>query len=393
MSNDSFTTTTNTSWFSRIGNAIGGIIFGVILFLGSFVLLTWNEGRAIQREKTLTAGASQVISISADELLADNDGKLVHFSGDAMADGPVEDPIFGIQAEALKLRRDVEMYQWQQSEKSETKQKLGGGEETVTTYSYSKGWSSMVIDSSQFHVPDGHSNPGSMAADSAMFEAEGIHVGEFDLPPSLVAMIDNFTPLPATAEQAKSLIERHGAPFQLTVGGALYLGEDPASPQVGDLKITFQQAEPGPVSVIAGQVGTTLEPFSIGKMGTIELLKIGTVSAATMFQQEQEGNAMLTWILRLVGFLMMLFGLLMVTNVVSVVASVIPFLGTIVGAGFGLMAFAVALPLTLTTIALAWIAYRPLIGIPLLVLAGVSIFFAGSKLLKKNQKKLQPVAE
>ncbi len=393
MSNDSFTTTTNTSWFSRIGSAIGGIIFGVILFLGSFVLLTWNEGRAIQREKTLTAGASQVISISADELLAANNCKLVHFSGDAAADSPVEDPIFGITADALKLRRDVEMYQWQQSEKSETNQKLGGGEETVTTYSYSKGWSSMVIDSSQFHVSEGHSNPGSMLADSEMFEAEGIHVGEFDLPPSLIALIDNFTPRPATAEEAKNVTERHGMPFQLSTGGALYLGENSASPAIGDLKITFQQAEPGPVSVIGGQVGTTLEPFSIGNMGTIELLKTGTFSAATMFQQEQEGNAMLTWILRLVGFLMMLFGLLMVTNVVSVVASVIPFLGTIVGAGFGLMAFAVALPLTLITIAIAWVAYRPLIGIPLFVVAGALVYFAGSKLIKKNRKKLQPVAE
>lgn len=39
MSNDSFNTTTSTSWFGRIGNAVGGILFGIILFLGSFALL------------------------------------------------------------------------------------------------------------------------------------------------------------------------------------------------------------------------------------------------------------------------------------------------------------------------------------------------------------------
>jgi sorbitol-specific phosphotransferase system component IIBC len=140
--------------------------------------------------------------------------------------------------------------------------------------------------------------------------------------------------------------------------------------------------------VIAGQVGTTLEPFSVGNMGTIELLKIGTFSAPVMFQQEQEGNAVLTWILRLAGFVMMLVGLMLVTNVVSVVASVIPFLGNIVGAGVGLLALAVALPLTLVTIALAWVAYRPLIGIPLILVAGALVFFAGSKLIK-NRKKPQ----
>ncbi len=387
MSNAPLTTTT-TSWFSRLGKATGEVILGVILFLGSFVLLTWNEGRAIQREKTLTAGASQVISISCDKLLAENDGKLVHFSGEVLSDGPASDPVFGITADAVKLRRDVEMYQWKESGQSSTRQELGGGEETTTMYSYSKGWSSMVIDSSRFHVTDGHVNPGEIATDSATFDADGIYVGEFDLPPSLVALIDNYSPRPLTLEEAKGATDRYGVPIRLIAGALLYIGENASAPQIGDLKITFQEAEHGPVSVIAGQVGTTLEPFSVGKMGTIELLKTGTFSAAVMFQQEQEGNVVLTWILRLAGFVMMLIGLSLVTNIISVVASVIPFLGNIVGAGAGFLAFAVALPLTLVTIALAWTAYRPLIGIPLLTVAAGLVYFAGSKLLK-NRKKPQ----
>jgi len=80
---------------------------------------------------------------------------------------------------------------------------------------------------------------------------------------------------------------------------------------------------------------------------------------------------------------MMLAGLLVITNVLSVVAGVIPFLGNIVGAGVGLLAFAVALPLTLLTISPAWPAYRSLIGIPLLLLAGASIFFTAAKLRRK----------
>ncbi len=140
-----------------------GILFGVILFFGSFVLLTWNEGRAIKREKTLKIGSSLVVAVSPDEVLAANQGKLVHFSGTAVADGPVSDPLFGIVVDALKLRRDVEMYQWDQSEKTTTKEKVGGGEETTTTYSYAKKWSSSLIDSSLFKVPGGHENPKEMA--------------------------------------------------------------------------------------------------------------------------------------------------------------------------------------------------------------------------------------
>jgi len=58
----------------------------------------------------------------------------IHFTGMATAGSPVSDPVSGISAGALKLRRQVEMYQWQQSEKPETRQKIGGGEETTTTY-------------------------------------------------------------------------------------------------------------------------------------------------------------------------------------------------------------------------------------------------------------------
>lgn len=390
--NNSFTATTSTSWLSRISGAVGGILFGILLFLGSFVLLTWNEGRAIKRAKTLTEGASQVVSIAPTEVLVANEGKLIHFTGEAAAEGPVTDPVFDISAEALKLRRTVEMYQWEESSKAEKTQKLGGGEETTTTYTYAKVWSTSLIDSSQFQAPEGHKNPQGMAAESETFEAEGIHVGDFDLPPRLVALIDNYSPRPVTQEEAKAAAERHDAPLQLTMGGVLYFGADPAKPEIGDLKITFEEAPAGPVSVIAAQVRNTLEPFSVGKLGTIELLKTGTFSADSMFQQEHEGNAMFTWILRLVGFLLMLFGILLVSNIVSVLASVIPFFGNLVGAGISLIAFAVALPLTLMTIALAWLAYRPIIGIPLLLLAGLSIFFAGSKLLKKRKTPQLPAA-
>ncbi len=386
MDNDTVTVTTTKSWFSRIGSAISGIIFGVILFLGSFLLLTWNEGRAIHRAKTLEAGASQVITVSADERVAANEGKLVHLNGEAVAEGPVTDPVFGVTAAALKLRRDVEMYQWKQTEKSETKKKLGGGEETTTTYSYEKDWSSSLIDSSQFHVPAGHKNPDSMGVESDTFVADGIHVGAFDMPESLVAFINNYVPRPVTAGEAEKAAKKQSADIRAGAGGALFVGQDPANPKVGDLRVKFQTAAPGPVSIIAGQVGHTLEPFAIGELGTIELLKTGTFSAASMFQQEKEGNAMLTWILRLAGFVMMLFGLLLITNVVSVVASVIPFLGDIVGAGTGLLAIAVALPLTLGTIALAWLAYRPLIGVPLFLAAAGCVFFAVTRLLKARKK-------
>lgn len=150
--------------------------------------------------------------------------KLVHLSGTAEAEDPVTDEEFGITASALKLRRDVEMHQWKESEKSETKQKLGGGEETTKTYTYSKDWSSAWIDSGKFQKPSGHTNPESLPVESETLTAEGIHVGKFDLPESLTGLINNFKARPVTAEEAKDAAKEHSADMEATTGGSFTSG-------------------------------------------------------------------------------------------------------------------------------------------------------------------------
>lgn len=57
-------------------------------------------------------------------------------------------------------------------------------------------------------------------------------------------------------------------------------------------------------------------------------------------------------------------------------------LGDIVGAGTGILAVAVAV--ALGTIAVSWLAYRPLIGIPLFLAAAGCLYFFDSKLLWKR---------
>lgn len=382
MADDSFTVTSNQSWFSRLGGAIAGVLFGIVLFIAAFPLLTWNEGRAIHREKTLAAGKKDVVSVPASPVDPANKGKLVHVTGDVVAAAPVSDEKFAVSAPAIRLRRNIEVYEWTEDKKSETKQKIGGGEETVTTYSYKKEWSSDLVDSSDFQKPEGHENPTELPAKSRTFDADAVTLGAFTLPSHLVEKIDNFTPFTLPADQA--LPTDFAVPVHRADGG-FYVGADPKTPAVGDLRAKFEVAKPGPVSVIARQVAQTFEPYPYPQ-GEIELLTVGTASSDAMFAAEAQANTILTWLLRLAGFLMMFFGLMLVARPLEVVASVLPFLGDLVGAGTGLFALMVSLPLTLTTIAVAWIAYRPLIGIPLLVVAGASIFVAARSLSRKPVK-------
>ncbi len=387
MSEDSYTEVTNQSWFSRIGDAFKGIIFGLLLFVVAFPLLFWNEGRAVKTYKTLKEGGGLVISVPADKVEPSNQGKLVHLTGKAITEATLADPVFGVSANVLKLRRDVEMYQWEEESHSTTEKKLGGGTETKTTYSYSKGWAGHAVSSSNFKKPSGHENPGSMPyADEEQF-ANKVTLGAFELPHELVRKIRNTQQLPVNSNFP--LPAELAGRAQLHNGG-FYLGENPSSPQVGDVQIKFEIVPMQEVSVIAQQVGNSLAPYQAKAGGTIELLETGTKSADAMFEKAQSDNTILTWMLRAGGFFLMFIGLNMLFKVFSVLADVVPFFGNIVGAGTGIISFLIAGVLSLITVAVAWIVFRPLLGIILLAGAIGLVVLVIVKMGRAKQQAAMP---
>lgn len=359
MSNDHFTEVTHESWLSRIGGAIGGVLVGLLLFVISFPLLFWNEGRSVKEYKSLQEGVGAVVSVDASKSDPANTGKLVHFSGTTTVSGSLSDEQFHVSAEAVKLRRIVEVYQWKESTQSESQKKLGGGQETATTYSYEKAWSSELIESKNFKQPAGHENPTTLAYSSEEKVASSITVGSFTLSPGLIAQIGEAEPLP--------LDEKMSLPDQFVLHeGGLYRGKSPQAPEIGDVRVRFEVVKPGPVSILARQGTQALEPYQTRAGNKIERLEPGTKTAAEMFTAAKAENATLTVILRVVGFLVMFIGLALVTRPLSVVADLLPFVGNLVGAGTGMVSFLIALALSSLTIAVAWIVYRPLLAVVLI---------------------------
>ena len=57
---DSFTETTTISWFTRLKNALVGILIGIVLVIGSIVGIFWNEHRAVQTARSLAEGRGLV---------------------------------------------------------------------------------------------------------------------------------------------------------------------------------------------------------------------------------------------------------------------------------------------------------------------------------------------
>ncbi len=370
---DSFSETSSESWLSRVGKAFMAIPIGLILFAVSFVVLFWNEGRAVHTAQGLAEGKAGVVSVEADRVDQTNQGKLVHVTGEATATETLTDPQLAVSAKALKLQRIVQMYQWKERSETKKRKKLGGGEERVTTYHYDKGWVGQPIDSSGFKRPDGHQNPDHWPLKGWTGQAQTVTLGAFKLPAGLVDQIRQTAPLPVGETERDALPDDLKEQARLDAG-RFYLGENPSDPKVGDLTVAFEQVRPQVVSLLAKQSGDSFEPYATKAGTSIHRLQAGNASADEMFQEAEAENNTTTWILRLVGFILMAVGIMMVLGPLSVLADVVPFIGGIVGFGTGFLAFSIATVLSLVTIAIGWIAYRPVVGVSILVVAGLALF-------------------
>ncbi len=122
---DMFREVTHESWFSRIKNAFIGILFGIILMGIAFGLLFWNEGRTVERKRALDEGAGIVIAVPADSVDPANDGQLVHITALAETQDMLADSQFQVSVNAVRFKRNVQMYQWEENSKTETRKKLG----------------------------------------------------------------------------------------------------------------------------------------------------------------------------------------------------------------------------------------------------------------------------
>jgi hypothetical protein len=365
---DSVSVTSSESWFSRLFGSIKSVLFGLILFIAAFPVLFWNEGRAVKTARSLQEGAGAVVSVPADTVNGANEGKLVHLTGAVSTEAPVVDDELGVQAQAVKLIRNVEMYQWKENEKSEERKKLGGGTETTKTYTYEKAWTSSPIDSSQFQSAAGHENPGQFPYESKTVTADPVKAGAFTMAPEQIDKLSDAQDLKLDAAAAEQLPEDAKDKLQVA-DGRFYMGENPASAQIGDVRISFQVVNPSQVSLVAVQTGSSFAPYQAQAGDTVLLVEEGLHTAVEMFKTAEKQNVIMTWILRVGGWFIMFLGLFMVFRPISVFADVVPLFGTMLGAGVGIFAFMLSAALSFITIAVAWIFVRPVLGIALLVLA------------------------
>ncbi len=356
---NSFTETSTQGFFSRIMGSFAGLLLGPLLIVGAIVLLSWNEGRAVQAIRGLGEASGLVVEAPLDAAAPGNEGKLVHVVGKAEAAGPIEDSDLALSFDnQVAVARTVEMYQWREKKEEKTQDNVGGSQTTTTTYTYTLGWEEGAINSSEFKHPEGHENP-EMPFASHKYAAGDAHVGGYRLNENTLGMIDAATPLKPEAPEGWT-----------ASGGNLLKAQTEGTVTVGDLRVHYTGLPSGSeVSVLAAQSSGGFAPFTTSNGYQIDLARAGNATATQMIQDQQAAESMITWILRGVGTFVIFAGFAMFFGPIATLAAVLPFLGTLVRGATSFFAFVLAIPVALVTIAIAWIAFRPLIGGSILLVA------------------------
>lgn len=348
-----------------LGSLVGAL-FGTLFFVGSFPLHWWNEHRAVTTERSLDEGRHVFQRADVTNLDRGNDGKLIYVSGDARAPGPLLDAVTHITVPALVLERVSEMYQWDE----ESSKRSGNHDHS---YSYECRWKSGIENSAHFHEKPGHRNPDRYVIPSGTETVPEAKLGAFRVPAAILQKIDATTPWQPEEKQLSELPAELRARSRIA-GGQLYLGKDPAVPEVGDERVAFRIVAPGPISILARQSGDLLAEHTASNGRALVLAEAGVVAPETLFEHAFTANRTLTWILRVVGLFAMFIGARLIIEPLTNVTDWIPLLGGVVDTGATLAAGVFALVFSAITIAVSWFAVRPLLSCGLVVAAiGVAL--------------------
>ncbi len=431
---------TRTGYGTRVKNSFGGIFTGIILFIAGTAMLWWNEGRAVKTTKMLQDAEKNYVEMeNADTKNPEFEGKLVHATALATTTDSLSDATFNIgSANTIKLRRNVEYFQWVEESKSTSKDKIGGAKETTTTYTYKTKWTSSPVDSREFKDPEYvGKNFVYQTFDSEVYSAEDVTFGAYRLNKSQISSFHNESSFNITldkgiAHQIEKLCKNvHTASTALNAatdsaalkaatdstalkvatdstalkaatsvqtptqaeeelkyvhvfGNVIYIGQHPNMPEVGDIRITFTRDMPSKVSIIAKVTGDTFTSYKAKNGKMFSALYMGEKSAEEMFESEHSTNTIITWLLRILGVIIVIMGLKSIVSIVPTLLKVLPFLGKITESALGLICSVIGLAWSLIIIAIAWLRYRPILGIVLLAIAGALIFLLAAR--KKNKQ-------
>lgn len=417
---DKITVTSKNSYGSRIKNSFGKIWLWFILVIGSIIWIFMNEKNFLETKVALNEWAEIVKEAVSTEINPELDQAEVHLYWETSSDAQsLQDPVFWVTVDDLKLARNVSMYQWIEESSEKCTDNLWWSETCETTYEYSKTWNDDPIDSNNFYETAWHSNPDTWKYESNEREKSPITLWAYTLDSVFVSSLLNYKTInlseqditipeeykisentgTATNENAiednnnsylygdweneETEVKSNWSKFHV-YNNHIYIWDDESNPQVWDLKITFSSVKTWTISIVWKQDGNKLTSYIASNGKTISLLENGQVSAENMFANAQDANKKWTRFLRLVLLLLMFWWFSMIFEFITTLAKVLPFLSRIIWVWTGIIAFALTLVFGFLAIWISRLAVRPVVWISCLVV--VVIWIVMLVRAKKNKK-------
>jgi len=288
---------------------------GIILFLGSFVTLWWNEGRAVHQQKSLIIVEDQLIKVDTSNLKSDYSSP-VHFAGITFQKRAMIDPEIDAPLDGIRFRKHVL--------KAITKE------------------NSVIWD----------------ALDERTYNTE-VKISKINIGIELIDQLYNFEPLELPGIKNRfSFIDsndvlRHG----VFIGKGNY-----DNPQKGDRVVYYDFIPHGIYSVIGSIKFKRIGPFETGHY-PIALIEKGNVSPTTMLENAHSSNTFSTWFLRATGISMMFYSLMLMFTLLLFITAGIPILNKIAHWSAKAIAGAFAGIFGSLIIGVAWLYYRPMVAI------------------------------
>lgn len=301
-------------------------VIGAIALLASCALTCVNEVRLVRTQLSFEQGRRSAVTLSQPLVDTQNDGALVLFSGLLTTGGDVLDsagnalahtrspfvldPLFGVAVKGVRLFRNVEMLQWEEtshtstSSNPEDEDRRMDVEDRERVYMYDLRWHSERIDSAAFNDPS-YWNPPAEAwvYESQVVKTASVVVGDFKVSDELIDQIkrrDDVRLDAATRKTMRNVLnQRLGESWEevsalrnvsIEEDKYFYVRQNPRTSRhsepvsvLGDLRVSFSVAPAYPVTICAQQQQRALVPFKIPAGETIYLLEDGIHSVSELF--------------------------------------------------------------------------------------------------------------
>lgn len=359
----------NTKTYNqKLADSFSGVWIGFVLFILSFPILFWNEGNYVWTKNAISnAGKLAVTVPSSDAPSPSNNGKPVFVQGELKGSGTLTDTDFEVSREnALILKRETSMYQWQENKSvDERRVDMGNGRtrvEKTPKYTYRQVWSEQHIDSSIFEGPEkqNYQNPPTFSPVPRSFTwtAESMQIGMYNLGLYFKNQIKPSKEINKQFRQYKGAEKNNG------------------DRKTGDVRVTHYAADARPVSILGRQE-------SGGGLGlwtdqannrSISAMASGTVSLSEVLKGKASGNSTINYIGRAVGFFLMWAALNMMWAPLVQAVDFVPLLGPLVGFATDVGTFIAAFVFSLLTVMIAWLWYRPIIAITIITACIAAIY-------------------